>query len=109
VPSERLSADQAVELEPFAAEVGAGIENASAAERRWVYVRLRLRGTVRLDPKGVQVGQRHRFDLDFEAVVPITNSASHTKNKLVAYPMAVDFLRRHLMGEVPDQEFGRRR
>jgi dipeptidyl aminopeptidase/acylaminoacyl peptidase len=25
------------------------------------------------------------------------------KNKLVAYPMAVDFLKRHLMGEVPDE------
>lgn len=96
-PSEGLSAEQAVELERFAAEVGAGLETASTAKRRWVYERLRLGGTVRVQPDGIKLGQRHCFDMDFQAVVPIADSISNTKNKLVAYPLAVDFLRRHLL------------
>jgi hypothetical protein len=66
---------------------------------RWVYDRLRLRGTIRLDPAGIKLGQRHHFDVELSAVVPITESVSNFKNKLHVYPAAVRFLRQHLLGE----------
>lgn len=64
-----------------------------------MYEQLKLRDTIRLEPEGIKLGQRHHFDIGFEAAIPIPNGASRLKNKLnklVAYPMAAEFLDRHL-------------
>jgi Recombinase zinc beta ribbon domain len=97
-PTAALSQEDALSLEQFATEVREGIQKASPADRRWVYERLRLTGTARLHPEGIQIGTRHRFDFDFEAVVPLPDSDSRLKNRLVAYPLAAEFLARHLLG-----------
>jgi hypothetical protein len=91
-PPPRPGEEQAVELGQFAAEVGVGIDQATPVERRWVYERLRL------DPdNGLQIGARNRFDLEFDAVIPLSDSVSRLKNELTVFPTAVRFLRQHLM------------
>jgi hypothetical protein len=69
-PEVGLSSVEAAELEQFALEVGAGLNVATVGERRWVLDRLRLTGTVRLDPNGVRLGRlNHRFSLALNASI----------------------------------------
>jgi hypothetical protein len=100
-PAVGIRDQAAAELQQFARDIADGIEDTSLAAQRWVFERVRLHGVIRLDPDGVPIGTKHRFDVDLEAVVALPDSVSKPKNKLVAYPLAADFLRRHLLGESP--------
>ena len=65
-----LSPAASAELQRFAAEVAAGLDVATVGDRRWVLERLRLHGTVRLDPNGVRLGRlHHRFAFDLNASI----------------------------------------
>jgi Asp-tRNA(Asn)/Glu-tRNA(Gln) amidotransferase A subunit family amidase len=96
-----LSPAEAAEIEQFAtqADIREGTADIDAATQRAIYERLRLRITIRMAEDGIQIGTKHRFDLDVSAVVSLSDQVAKLKNKLVAYPAAADFLRRHLLGE----------
>jgi site-specific DNA recombinase len=73
-PAEGLTEDAAAAIEQFAAEITAGIDAASQADRRRAYELLRLRGRVALDAeRGVKLGRRHRFSTDWRALVELRN------------------------------------
>ena len=58
-------------LEAFAAQMQAGLDRASPADRHRIFKLLRLRGTVRPDPEhGVQL-KRHRFAIDWTALLEL--------------------------------------
>jgi hypothetical protein len=86
-PEVGLSTVEAAELEQFALEVGAGLTVATVSERRWVLDRLRLTGTVRLDPNGVRLGRlNHRFSLDLSACIRL--QAGHSARWSLTSPAA---------------------
>lgn len=69
-PALGLSLVAAAELEKFAQDIRAGLGVATTSERRWVLDRLRLMGSVRLDPEGVRFGRlSHRFSLELNACI----------------------------------------
>jgi site-specific DNA recombinase len=70
-----LSAAEALSLETFVTEVCAGMRHATPAERRRFYQLLSLRLRVRRDPSGVRLGQRYRYAFDWEARIPLGDSA----------------------------------
>jgi site-specific DNA recombinase len=72
--SEGLSPDDVQSLQAFAAEVRAGLGYLGDGEKRRIYELMNLRGAVRTDPAGVRVGQRHRYVIDWQAVLPLRNS-----------------------------------
>jgi hypothetical protein len=86
-PEVGLSIVAAAELEQFAREVGAGLNVATVSERRWVLDRLRLTGTVRLDPNGVRLGRiNHRFSLELNACIRL--QAAHSTRWSLTNPAA---------------------
>lgn len=74
VRTEGLTADGAAAIMAFAAEVRAGLEHATPEDWRQVYDLIGLRGTVRTAPDGVRLGRRHRYAIDWEAVLPLGSS-----------------------------------
>jgi site-specific DNA recombinase len=95
-----LSPAEAAAIEQFAAEadIRAGAADVGAATLRAIYERLRLRGTIRMAEDGVQIGTKHRFDIDLEAVISLSDEFARLKNKLTIYPIVDRFLRLHLLG-----------
>jgi site-specific DNA recombinase len=86
VPTPGLSAAETMQLRQFAAEVREGIEHATAGERRRIYELLRLEGTVRLDSEhGIKLGRRHRFAIEWAAIIPLVDDAREYKKTRVAY------------------------
>ncbi|HLH22170.1 MAG TPA: recombinase family protein [Chloroflexota bacterium] len=85
-PMPGISETESLQLCEFAAEVRAGIEHATPAERRRVYELLRLEGTVRLDPEqGVQLGRRHRFSIAWTSVLDLSHDTREVKKTRVEY------------------------
>jgi site-specific DNA recombinase len=85
-PAPGLTEQEGLELARFAEEVRAGLDHATGAERRRVYDLLRLRGKVRLDPDhGVKLGRRHRFAVDWDAVIELQHSGKNYKKTRVEY------------------------
>lgn len=70
----------------FAREVEAGLEQATTLQQRQVYKLLRLQCRVRYDAEaGVPLGRRHRFSLDWQAVIELRNGTKEYKKTRVRY------------------------
>jgi len=97
-----LSPDEAAAIEQFAlqADIREGVEDIDGPTQRVIYDRLRLRTTIRMAPDGIQIGTKHHFDLDVNAVIPLSENVARLKNKLTIYPKVVEFLRLHLLAPV---------
>jgi len=84
-PDEGISPVAAEELAEFSRQVAAGLSVGSTSERRWVLEQLRIAGTVRMDPNGVQFGRikRNRYCVDLDAIIQLdaVNSASQMLSK----------------------------
>ena len=72
IPLDGLSEEDALSLETFAAEIAAGIHEATPQEQRRIYQLLRLRGVVRVaadSEPGIRLGRRlRRFAVDWDAI-----------------------------------------
>jgi site-specific DNA recombinase len=94
-PMPGLSPEEQLELTAFAtdlaagvfeAEIAAGVEAASPADRRRIYQLLHLGGTVRLDPEhGLKLGRKHRFAVDWKGLIELQNGGSEYKKVRVEY------------------------
>jgi hypothetical protein len=76
VPSDGLSAKDAIEIEEFAEQTRAGLAHATPAELRHLYELLQLRGTVYLDPDGVRLGRKYAFRIEWQASIPLLDHSS---------------------------------
>ena len=84
IPLGGLSEEETLSLEAFAAEIRAGIHEATPQELRRVVELLRLRGVVRAaadDEPGVRLGRRlRRFVVDWDAVYRLQNLRTTSYN-----------------------------
>ena len=67
-----LSEEEAAALHAFADEVRNGLDAATPDERRQIYGLLKLRGRVQQDAAGMPLGKRHRFTVEWEAVINLS-------------------------------------
>ena len=74
-----MSAEEASDLERFAAEVRDGIGSATPAEKRQVYRLLQLHGTLREDADGKKYGRFHHVACDLHAVIPVASDVVPTR------------------------------
>ena len=80
-PHVGLSAEQAMSLQQFAAEVRAGIDAAEGTDRQRVFELLRLQGRLRLDDeRGIRLAKRNRFSIEWTAIVPLRNKGREFTN-----------------------------
>jgi len=70
-PHGGLAPAEIAALEAFAAQVRAGLAAATVAERRRIVELVDLRATVACDERGLQLGKRHRFRVQWTAVPPL--------------------------------------
>ena len=86
-PSAGLSAADVVAVEQFAAEVRQGIDHAGPRDRRRFFELLKLRLNVRRDDEaGIKLARRHRFGLNYQAVIELVdNSSEYKKTRLRFY------------------------
>jgi hypothetical protein len=85
-PLPGLSEADGMALERFAQEVNEGIEAANPAERRRIYQLLRLQGKVREDAEhGRQLGRRHRFSIEWDAVIQLFDGERANKKVRLRY------------------------
>ena len=88
-PEPGLTAEDAASLEKFAVDVSEGIDAASTADRRRVFTVLRLRGAVRLGENGIKLGRKHRFEIEWSAVVQLRGGdQEYKKTRLRFYTEA---------------------
>jgi site-specific DNA recombinase len=66
-----LSAEAADSITAFATEVREGLDNATTADLMHLYDLLQIRGTVQTDPKGVQLGRKHRYVIDWQGAIQL--------------------------------------
>jgi site-specific DNA recombinase len=83
IRAEGLSADEATEIERFAAEVRQGLGNATPADRRQLYETLRIRGTAYADPEGIRLGRKYRFRIDWEGAIQLLDTNRRAPYHLV--------------------------
>jgi hypothetical protein len=75
-PVPGLSDDDAQAIRQLAAEIRAGLDLATPAQRHWVYKRLQLRGTVREDPeRGIPL-HRRRFTIDWTTLLELRHETT---------------------------------
>jgi hypothetical protein len=85
-PSVGLSDADSLQLAEFAAEVRAGLDYATPAERRRIYELLQLDGVVRLAPEhGIKLGRRHRFTIEWRSVFELLDDTRDIKKTRVEY------------------------
>lgn len=90
-PSPGLEDAEIAALQHFAAEMGAGIEHATAADKRRVFELFRLRATLREDENGQRFGRDHRFGIDWETAIEIAdNSGNHKKTRVRYFSPELD-------------------
>ena len=82
---EGLSEDESTALLAFAADVRAGLMDATSADRRALYELLRVRGRVTLDPDGVALGRTHHFAIDWETVVRQLDCVAESSNQVMLF------------------------
>ncbi|MBA3414163.1 MAG: hypothetical protein H0U10_02930, partial [Chloroflexia bacterium] len=75
-PSEGMSDAEVDSIIRFAETARRGMEAATPHDRRVLYETVRLRARVSSDHEGVQLGRRNRFRIDWEARIPLLDSAS---------------------------------
>lgn len=73
-----LSAEAAGSIAAFAAEVREGLDNATTADLMHVYDLLQIRGTVYTDPKGVRLGRKHRYLIDWQGAIQLRSNDQST-------------------------------
>jgi hypothetical protein len=74
-PVDGLSAEQALSLEAFAAEIRAGIEHADEPERHRILQMLHVKAAVKLDEDhGSKLGRDHRYSIAWDAVIPLRHA-----------------------------------
>jgi site-specific DNA recombinase len=90
-PAAGMSAEEALTLETFAAEVRQGMDLADPQTRRQIYEIIHLHGRVRHDREhGRKLGRRHRFSITWEAAIEldsalIPNGGKEPKKTRVRY------------------------
>jgi site-specific DNA recombinase len=84
-PGEGLTKAEADSIREFAETARIGLAEATPAERRELFDTLRLRGFVSADPNGVQLGRRHRFQIDWEARMHLSRSETGFENRVSRY------------------------
>jgi hypothetical protein len=86
-----LSAGEAAAIEAFAADIRAGLDQATDADRRRLYDLLRIQGTVYDDPHGIKLGRSNRFRIEWTAAFPLTVSDTQLlKNVLLVTSRSED-------------------
>lgn len=85
VPSEGLSAGDALEIEAFAEQMRAGLEHATTADLRRLYELLQVRGSVYLDPEGVRLGRKYIYRIEWQASLPLLDQSSRFKNPVIQW------------------------
>jgi hypothetical protein len=101
-PVPGLTAEEEVALERFAEEIQVGLERATRPDRRQIFTLLRLTGRVREDPEhGIKLGRRHRFAVQWDAIIELLNGGSDFKKVRVEfYTDAYAEWERQNLGEV---------
>jgi hypothetical protein len=75
-PGDGLTDAEASVIQEFAATARVGLDEATPVERRELLETLRLRGRVLADPKGLPLGRRNRFKIEWEARIPLLHTAA---------------------------------
>jgi hypothetical protein len=77
ISGEGLSAADAAAIAEWATKTRIGLATASHAERRWALDLIQLRGTIGLDPDGMQLGRIHSFRMErLEARIELLRQSS---------------------------------
>ncbi len=90
-PAPGLDDSEIASLQRFASEIGTGIEHATDADKRRIFELLRLRATLRQDENGQKFGRDHRFSIDWETAIEVTdNSGIHKKTRVRYFSPELD-------------------
>lgn len=106
-PAGGISEGDAQTLQEFAAKMGHGLATASTTERRKVLQLLNLRATVREHDDGTLKVRRHRFFMDVEAAIELSDVEQHHKKiRLRYYSPELDQWEVEHMGAVSREPVG---
>ncbi|MBX5490758.1 MAG: hypothetical protein IRZ14_06335, partial [Chloroflexi bacterium] len=96
-PHTGLAPAEIAALEEFAADVRAGLAAATVAEQRRIVELLDLRAMVACDERGLRLGKRHHFRVEWTAVLPLREVPCTASEFVTVHPVAFTTVREVLI------------